>query len=322
MDVVQKAREGAVNFGTHNGIFHCDEVVGIAILELAYIGTPVYVRRTRNAEELKELDVVIDVGGGEFDHHIANFNTCRPSGEKYASAGLVWRSFGEKAIMNVLEEVDISTTSEKLQNFKEEIDKQVILPVDLEDNGEKTGKHVFSFIPDFLPPYFEEPDFDACFEKAEKLAVEVLKAIIKTMAVKDRTQSVKLRAKKELEESYKQMKDGILQIQAQNMSWQEIVVEINKCHDNAAKVVIFSYPAGGWAAQAVPPSMEEQFSQLVPFPKEWAGANAETLPEISGVSSATFCHNGRVFARAETKEDMILMCKLAIMSSAEKNTTE
>lgn len=315
MVVTNEARKGAVNFGTHNGIFHCDEVVGIAILELAYMGTPVYVRRTRDAEELKQLDVVIDVGGGKFDHHIANFNVCRPSGVKYASAGLVWKVFAIEAIKNVIDEIGISMTEDELQKLKKETDNKVIMHVDMEDNGEKGKKHPFSFIPNFLPPYFEEPDFDACFEKAEKLTVEVLKGIITAKALKERSRKIKNMAKKEIKESYKQMKDGILQISAQNMPWQEIVVGINEDNDNAVKFVIFPYPAGGWAAQSVPPSMQKQFSQLVPFPKEWAGGNENTLPKISGVRTATFCHNGRFFARAKTKEDIITMCNIAIKSA-------
>ncbi len=315
MVVTNETRKGAINLGTHNGIFHCDEVVGIAILELAYMGRPICVRRTRDAKELKQLDLVIDVGGGEFDHHIAGFNVRRPSGVKYASAGLVWQSFGKKAIQNVVEEIGISMTEEELVRFKEEIDQKVIVPVDMEDNGEKGKKHPFSFISDFLPAYYERPDFDVCFERAEKLAVEVLKGIIKTKALKERSKKVKKMAEKEIKGSYKQSKGGILQISAQNMPWQEVVVKLNKKYDNSIKFVIFQYPAGGWAAQAVPPSMEQQFDQLVPFPKDWAGGDENTLPEICGVKTAMFCHNGRFFARARNYEDIIKMCNLAIESA-------
>jgi uncharacterized UPF0160 family protein len=60
-----------MNFGTHNGIFHCDEVVGIAILEIAYMNVDSYVVRTRNINELNSLNVVIDIGGGRFDQLVS-----------------------------------------------------------------------------------------------------------------------------------------------------------------------------------------------------------------------------------------------------------
>ena len=57
-----------MNIGTHNGIFHCDEVIGIAILEIAHMKTDIYVVRTRDINELNKLDIVIDIGYGMFDH--------------------------------------------------------------------------------------------------------------------------------------------------------------------------------------------------------------------------------------------------------------
>ena len=40
--------------GTHNGIFHCDEVVGIAILLIANSSRACYVVRTRNIDEQED----------------------------------------------------------------------------------------------------------------------------------------------------------------------------------------------------------------------------------------------------------------------------
>lgn len=168
-----------MNFGTHNGIFHCDEVVGIAILEIAYMNTDVYVVRTRNLDELSKLDIVIDVGGGMFDHHVTGFNVCRPTGEKYASAGLVWRNFAEEAVKNIMNEEGISITNDEIKTIKEQIDREVIIPVDMEDNGDKITSHTFSFIPKFLPSWMETLDYDDAFIRVEAIVLEILKNIIK-----------------------------------------------------------------------------------------------------------------------------------------------
>lgn len=294
-----------MNFGTHNGIFHCDEVVGIAILEIAHMNTDAYVVRTRNIDELNKLDIVIDIGGGMFDHHMAGFNVCRPTGEKYASAGLVWKEFAEKAIGNVMIEEGISIDDDEIKAIKEQIDREVIIPVDMEDNGEKVSNHTFSFIQKFLPSWMEVPNYDKAFGRVEAIVFGILKEIIKDKIVQVAT-------KKELQKRYDHINDGILEIPAQTMPWLEDVVSYNQTHNYNVKFIIFPYPAGGWAAQSVPPSIEKKFEQLVSFPKEWAGGNEQTLPVISGIQDATFCHNGCFFARAKTKESVLEMCRIAM----------
>lgn len=299
--------ESTLNLGTHSGIFHCDDVVGIAILEIAFLEDTVHVVRTRTPALLKTVDIVIDIGGGEYDHHMPGFNKCRPTGEKYASAGLVWDKFAEKAILNVSHVENIPTNLSLLQVIKEQIDREFIIPVDLEDNGESIHTHTFSFISKFLPSWLESsPDYDKAFQQVERIVYNILKQIIKDKAVQVMTTA-------DLQNKCSNISNnGILEISAQTVPWLEAVVNYNQINDFRVNFVIFPYPSGGWAAQSVPPSIDEKFKQLIPFPKEWAGGNENTLPKISGINGATFCHNGRFFARAETKEEIIAMCKIAI----------
>ncbi len=266
--------------------------------------------RTRDPQELEQLDLVVDIGGGMFDHHMAGFNVRRITGEKYASAGLVWKNFAEKAIKSVMDDIQIFIDDDEIEKVKQRIDKEVMIPVDMEDNGEReeNSSHIFSFIPKFLPSWMEKPDYqayDVTFRQVETIVRDILWEII-------RDTIVQIATRKELEMRYDHIKDGILEIPAQTMPWMEQVVNYNKVHNNEVKFVIFRYPAGGWAAQCVPPSVEERFKQLVPFPKEWAGGNEKTLPKISGIKEATFCHNGCFFARARTKYAIIKMCQVAM----------
>ncbi len=302
-------RDYTFNFGTHSGIFHCDEVVGMAILEMAFMEDLLHVIRTRNPTILQTLDMVIDIGGGKFDHHMTGFDKCRATGEKYASAGLVWDKFAEAAILNVCYVDNIPTSRIILQIIKEQIDREIIIPVDLEDNGNDIGTHTFSFIPTYLPSYLDtKQDYDMAFSKAERITYDILKHIIKDKAVK-------LVTAKELQRKCSEVSNGILEISAQTVPWLEIITQYNQSNDFKIKFVIFPYPSGGWAAQCVPPSDEEKFKQLIPFPKEWAGGTEKTLPEISGITGATFCHNGLFFARANTKADIVEMCQFAIDNS-------
>lgn len=104
---------------------------------------------------------------------------------------------------------------------------------------------------------------------------------------------------------------NILELPNQIIDWVDNVITRNDNAEIPIDFVIFPYPAGGWAAQCVPKSLKEKFSQRVPFPKEWAGQNND-LPEITGVTGAIMCHNGRFFIRAREKKEAIKLCELAM----------
>ena len=301
-----------LNVGTYSGIFHCDEVVGISIIEIAKRKSDIYVVRTRDKEELQKLDIVIDVGGGEFDHHVKGFDLRRENGIKYASAGLMWKKYGKEAIETVMARNEIFAWDDEIDEAFEIIDRDFIIPVDMEDNGENDGKHIFSFIPKFLPTWLEDEDadYDKSFGQVQEITTSILENCIKHAVEQVLTRI-------EIDESIAKLENGVLFISSQNVPWIEYITNYNKNNDNAIKFVVFPYPTGGYAAQCVPPSMEERFKQIVPFPEEWAGGNEETLPKISGFEDAVFCHNGRFFARAKSKETIMGMCTVAL-----KNYTE
>jgi len=106
-----------LKIGTHNGVFHSDELVAISMYR-AYIEDNVEIIRTRNPQELNSCDVKIDVGGeyaptcssihvgdymsmtqfigysvlGDFDHH-----QFKEGDELYrlSSAGLIFKALTE-----------------------------------------------------------------------------------------------------------------------------------------------------------------------------------------------------------------------------------
>lgn len=52
-----------VQIGTHNGTFHCDEALGCFLLQKTDQFKHAEVVRSRDQDVLKDLDIVIDVGG-------------------------------------------------------------------------------------------------------------------------------------------------------------------------------------------------------------------------------------------------------------------
>lgn len=76
---------------THNGTFHADEVVAVALLQIYAIVDPANfeIIRTRDIEVINQGDIVLDVGGildldrKRFDHHQIKEG-------KISTAGIVW----------------------------------------------------------------------------------------------------------------------------------------------------------------------------------------------------------------------------------------
>ena len=52
-----------LQIGTHDGTFHCDEALGCYLLQKTERYKGAEVVRTRDQNKLKDLDIVIDVGG-------------------------------------------------------------------------------------------------------------------------------------------------------------------------------------------------------------------------------------------------------------------
>ncbi len=291
--------------GTHNGIFHCDEVLAVAILSIiAKKNGNTNVIRSRDLKFLDEnTDLLVDVGGGEFDHHQKGGNGQRENGVKYASAGLIWRKFGNQLISNLS---DNKLSQEEVILLSELIDEKIIQSVDMEDNGQLTASHPFKFIVSFLPKWNKESNYDEKFEECINVVSTTLENIIESYI------SLFLARKQihsDLIDSEKRI-GNVLEVPCQTIPWMDILIEYNEKAESKIDFVIFPYPAGGWALQCVPPSKEDNFSQRIQLPQEWAGETTG-LPAISGVQSATFCHNGRFFARALDKADVIRMCNLA-----------
>ena len=61
--VADSLKRKPVRIGTHSGTFHADEALGCFMLRETQAFKGAEVVRTRSPEVLKDLDVIIDVGG-------------------------------------------------------------------------------------------------------------------------------------------------------------------------------------------------------------------------------------------------------------------
>jgi len=163
--------------GTHNGIFHCDEIIAISILDILYNETKnINVIRSRNLELLNDkTNLLIEIGGGKFDHHQKGGNGKRINGIEYASSVLVWREFGRDVIV-LLSEGKLN--NENIEDLFNKIDNDLIQNVDKEDNGQNNSYHQFQFVKNFLPTWnIEFIDYDKNFEICINISSAIKKKI-------------------------------------------------------------------------------------------------------------------------------------------------
>lgn len=84
----------SVQIGTHDGVFHCDEVLACYMLKCLPEYKNAEIVRTRDRDILNQCDIVVDVGAvfahveKRYDHHQREFcetlSTLRPElGDKY-----------------------------------------------------------------------------------------------------------------------------------------------------------------------------------------------------------------------------------------------
>uniref|UniRef100_A0A8C6TAS5 Chromosome 12 open reading frame 10 n=1 Tax=Neogobius melanostomus TaxID=47308 RepID=A0A8C6TAS5_9GOBI len=127
-----------IKIGTHNGTFHCDEVLACFFLRQLPEYKNAEIVRTRDPAKLAECDIVVDVGGKfdpkthRYDHHQRTFSESyhslcpeKPWVTKLSSAGLVYLHFGRRLLSQ------LTQLKEDDQQLEVLYDKEV----DAVDNG-------------------------------------------------------------------------------------------------------------------------------------------------------------------------------------------
>lgn len=163
--------------GTHSGKFHADEVMATAILMELF---ELEVIRSRDPDVLKGLDLIYDIGEGEFDHHQPD-KRYRDNGTPYAACGLIWERFGRDIIKNY----DSTLSEENIEYMFHEIDSVLIEGIDAADNGMRTCRtiiptlNISAIISKFNPTWDSDTDENEAFSQAVEFASVVFKNLLR-----------------------------------------------------------------------------------------------------------------------------------------------
>ena len=287
---------------THNGRFHADEIFAVATIMLAFPEEKFDVVRTRDEENIKTADFVLDVGGihdtskNRFDHHQTGKAGIRENGIYYASFGLVWNKFGEKV-------------SESLEVSKK-VEERLVVPIDANDNGIKISTSSINPIQDYtisdMIASFVPTNFESSLLLGQHFSylVTVAKEIIKREVNLAQAQ---IAEEKIIEKAYSDSIDKKIIVLPQRCS----SVSENIFVDKETLVFIYQGLEGNWHAICTRKSYNS-FDCKIYFPEGWGGLRDKDFIEKSGVKDAVFCHTVRHLSVAKSKEGAIEMAKIAV----------
>ncbi|HYF82298.1 MAG TPA: MYG1 family protein [Clostridia bacterium] len=286
--------------GTHDGRFHADEVMATAILKELY---DLEVVRTRDMGILGSLDIVYDVGDGEYDHHNIE-KKYRENGTPYAACGLIWRRFGTEVIHSKCQELSLEESVTIFQH----IDLGIIQGIDAIDNGVRTviniipTMNISTIISGFNPPWdVSISENNQYFSEAVKIGSSVLdNALNEQIAV--------MKAKAQIIEAYgKRIRQEVLVLD-KPYPWTSILNEI----DIRKEILFVIFPRDGEFLIQTVRGSGGSYRNRKSLPKSWAGKREHELNEVIGIQDAIFCHPARFIAGAKSFESILKMADIAI----------
>ncbi len=292
------------NLVTHGGKFHADEVFATAFLS-TIIDNPVVCRVLDVPTDLKKDVLVYDVGYGEFDHHMKDFNLRHASGVKYASFGLIFKKYG----MDYLRRVD----EEYAEMVFTMLEKELVEGIDAVDNGEFpviNAPYVYrsldTIIGDFNCCWNEEVDNDIYFKQAVDIALMIFAATVKKCFAK-------ASAKKIVDEAIEKSTNHIMVLD-KHLPFKDFVITSSNPKANDILFVITPSNRNGYNINTIPKSKDTYLTRC-DFPKEWGGLIDDDLQRVSGIKSAIFCHKTLFLAVCGTLDDAYLMAQKAILEN-------
>ncbi|MFN3832656.1 MAG: MYG1 family protein [Allorhizobium sp.] len=294
---------------THSGGFHADELLSSVILTRLYPEATVV--RSRAPEWITPSSdrIIYDVGGAYdaeaqiFDHHQRGA-PLRDDGQPYSSFGLVWKHYGRAYL------AALGIPAAHVEALHQNFDTKFVLPIDLMDNGALSPSAAGPLADLTLPSLLEtlKPVFDdrapgsddRGFHAALSIARAIVEAGIAQRASKLRAESMVLDAIAANGTS------RVLEL-PMGMPFRPAIVKAGADH-----LLFVVHPRDkDWCITGIRKT-EDSFEQRADLPAAWAGLSNADLEAVSGVTGATFCHNGRFIAAAKSREAILQMAEIAV----------
>jgi len=331
---------GVKLIGTHDGVFHCDEALGCAMLQMmpAWAGSTIV--RTRNDKELDKCDIVIDVGAIydhsklRYDHHQRTFSSnlseehadvpvgSRPEGfsTKLSACGLVYKHYGMKDLLPVLtkgsglpDEILPVVYKKIYQGFVEEVDAiDNGIDISADELRYRISTNLSARVGQLNPLWNEDggkPRRNDVFREAMALTGhefrEAVRRLTKSWFPARSIVESAISARKSLHES------GEIMMLDKFCPWQGHLSDIEKEQniEGVLKYVLFQDSGGSWRIQAV---SAEGFASRKALPSTWRGVRDAELSSVAGIAGCVFCHASGFIGGNQTYDGAFEMAVTAL----------
>jgi uncharacterized UPF0160 family protein len=294
---------------THSGGFHADELLSSVILSRLYPDAQIVRSRAPDWITPASGRIIYDVGGAYdaeaqiFDHHQRGA-PLREDGQPYSSFGLIWKHYGRAYL------AAMGLPADHIEAIHQGFDAKFVLPIDLMDNGALSpataGPLADLTLPSLLEtlkPVFDnkEPGADdRGFQSALSIARMIVEAAIGQRAAKLRAETMVLEA------IAATGKGRVLELPI-GMPFRPAIVKSGADH-----LLFVIHPRDkDWCITGIRKA-EGSFEQRADLPAAWAGLSNGDLEAVCGVKGATFCHNGRFIAAANSRDAILAMAEIAV----------
>jgi uncharacterized UPF0160 family protein len=320
------------SIGTHDGVFHCDEVSAIALLKF-YLDkqySKFVIVRTRVPSELDKCEYVVDVGcifsanAERYDHHQMEFNETFNDQKKtkLSSCGLIYRQFGKDIIKEHLLNVDKtvkSFTDHEIEMIYNQFYNKFIEQIDALDNGINISGDELRYelattcfsnrISSCNAPwYYGESDNNAEFEIALKMAETEIFSCISGLYFDW------FKARVSIENYFKNLGHSEILVMDKFYPWKDHLFDLEKEYkiEKQIKFVIFKKGDDTWMVQGVPFS-STSFTARKSLCKDWWGTfKGVELSKISGIPGCVYVHHNGFCGVNLTKEGALEMAKKSL----------
>lgn len=319
----------AKRIATHSGSFHADDVFGVAVL--AALHPDHEILRTRDEAVLATADFQVDVGGewdaarGRFDHHQRGFTGTRTRtdaagadvpAEGYASAGLVWREYGEAYVRQCAREMGEALPEAAVARVARDVDASLVRYLDLVDTGAKMVAPglfgVSSQIALLNSTWLEEQGLDAGARAQLQLerfreAMGLVQRLLHRLVLRRIGQEL---AAARVRSAGRLLGGRVLHLREGGMPWTGVVLE------EMPDVLLVLYPESDEGGERhvlrTVPVASDSFASRMDLPAAWAGLRGEQLAAASGVPDALFCHSNLFIGVARSFDGALRMAQLAL----------
>lgn len=320
--------ETILKIGTHNGVFHCDEILACYMLKRVPLYQNAEIVRTRDQQTLDTCNIVVDVGGvydpvhHRYDHHQRDFNETmnslnpdKPWKTKLSSAGLVYHHFGDKIIRAILGD---EYGDDAVRSIYNQVYEYFIQEIDGIDNGVQMfdGEPKYTIttglsarVQNFNPAWNSAGQNETeSFYKAYELVGREFEDRVKFVATI--WWPARHLVRQAMENRYKIHPSGeIIEFPGgKAIPWKEHLFQLEKelNPEPNVKFVLFSDSNGNWRVQAVPRAARSFICRLFLL-EEWQGLRDEKLSSVSGIDGCIFVHSTGFIGGNKTREGALEM---------------